>query len=852
MGCVVEINKNRHKEFTTVIEGAKLATEAIQKFQNNARKMISSCIDANGPSVTVGVDVYKKGLDKALKRGLKLRLITEVNGSNLKYCKELSEISELRHLDGIKSNFSVSESEYVGSASLQYANPVTQIIYSNLKGIVEQQKYVFEALWSKAIPAQQTIKQIELSLPVEKTEVIYGKERVVDTILAWQRNSEKSWNLCVDSAVPKFSMSDRIKEGYANARARGISIRYITEITKDNLEFCKEIMNYGQLRHLAGVVGIFAVSEKEYMGEASRENFLTHLIYSNKKEIVDQQKYIFENLWNSSVEAGKRIREIHEGRLPIETAIIENDESIVAKIKTEILNSSEIISCPQPGRLELIYKTFFGLYKDVLAKQARGEHKGIRMIVTIDKNVVSVVKKFIEAGVQVRHVKNILPLSFVVTDKEVQVNLEDLRGRKMIQCLLTSNEPVYVKQFGTVFEQLWEDGIDAKLKIKDLEEGVENEIEVIQTPSRALELYVDILKNVKKEILLIFPTENSVARQERQGIMDNLAEVIRDQNVQARVLMPSGISATVGDSIQRGIKGIITRYVESMSGRATVLIADRRSSLVMELKDDSKDNFFEAIGLSTYSSSKAGVQSYVAMFENLWTQTDLMTQLRVHDKAQKEFINVAAHELRTPIQPILSLTESLKSDVTTVEGRDILEIIIRNAARLQQLAEDILDVARIESKTLHLNFDHINLNDLLLPVIREFKGQLDSRNREINLILESREDITIKADKSRISQVMSNLITNALRFTRHGNIIIKAIKENNEVIITVQDTGQGIAPDVMPRLFTKFTTKSPTGTGLGLFISKSIVEAHGGVIHGENNKDGSGATFSLTLPLQSS
>ena len=845
----MQIDKNRPKEFTTVIEGTEHATETILKFQTNARKMICSCTDAKGPSVTIGVGVYKKGLDKALSRGLKLRLITEINRSNLSYCKELAEISELRHLEGIRSNFSVSESEYIGSASLQDATPVTQIIYSNLKTIVDQQQYMFETLWDKALPAQQTIKQIEHSLPVEKTEVIYGKEQVIDTILAWQYNSQKNWNLCVDSTVPKFSMSGLIKKGYENARARGISIRYITEITKDNLEFCREIMNYGQIRHLPGVVGIFAVSEKEYMGEASGHEFLTHLIYSNKKEIVAQQKYIFENLWNNSVEAEKRIREIQKGGLPIETTIIENDESIVAKIKAEILNSTEIISFPQPGRLELIYKTFFGLYKDILAKQARGEHKGIRMIVTIDKNVVSVVKKFVEAGVQVRHVKNILPLSFVVTDKEVQVNLEDLKGRKMIQSLLTSNEPVYVKQFGSVFEQLWEDGVDAKLKIKDLEEGVENEIEVIQNSSRAFELYVDTLRNAKEEILLIFPTANSVTRQKKEGIMEYLTEVARDQNVYSRVLMPSGVSAIVEDSIQRGIERIIIRYIESMSGRATVLVVDRRSSLVMELKDDSKDNFFEAIGLSTYSSSKAGVQSYVAMFENLWTQTDLMTKLRVHDKMQKEFINVAAHELRTPIQPILSLTESLKSDVTTIEGRELLDIVIRNAARLQQLAEDILDVTRIESKTLHLNFEQIDLNDMLLEIVREFRGQLDNRKREINLILESHEYIKIEVDKSRISQVVSNLITNALRFTKHGNIILKSLRENKEVIISVQDTGQGISPEFLPRLFTKFATKSPTGTGLGLFISKSIVEAHGGVIRGENNNNGPGATFSLTLPI---
>jgi len=794
----------------------------------------------------MAVQAYKAGLDSGLKRGLKLRIITEINGSNLQYCKELATIAELRHLEGVKCNFSVSESEFIASTSLQDATPVTQVIYSNLQAIVDQQQFIFDALWNKAVPALQTIKQLELSLPAEKTEVVYGQEQVVDTILAWQRNSKKSWNLCVDSAVPSFSMSERIKHGYINAKTRGISIRYITEITKDNLKFCKELMKYSQLRHLTGVVGIFAVSDKEYMGEASGTDFLNHLIYSNKEEIVNQQNYIFENLWNNSVDAEKKIKEIEEGGVPIETILIENDESIIAKIKTEILNSREILSCTQPGRLDLIYRTFFGMYKDVLAKQGRGEHKGIRMIVTIDKSVVAVVKKFVKAGVQVRHVKNILPLSFVVTDKEIQVNLEDLRGRKMIHSLLTSNEPVYVKQFAAAFGQLWEDGIDAKLRLKDIEEGVENEIEVIQNPKRAHELYVDTLKNARDEILLIFPTESSVMRQKRLGIFDELAKVVLDNGVNARVLMPSGVSTAVEDYIRKGIN---IKYIEAISGRATVLVVDKKSSLVMELKDDSKDNFFEAIGLSTYSSSKAGVLSYVAMFENLWTQTDLTTQLRVHDKMQKEFINVAAHELRTPIQPILSLTESLKADVISPEGRQLLDIVIRNAERLQRLAEDILDVTRIESKTLNLNFENIRLKSLLSEIVKEFKEQIEHKGGDIKITLDFPGDINIKIDRSRISQVISNLVTNAVRFTKHGNILLSVTKNKKEIVISVKDTGQGIDPEVMPRLFSKFATKSITGTGLGLFISKSIVEAHGGTIHGENNKNGTGARFSITLPL---
>ena len=182
--------------------------------------------------------------------------------------------------------------------------------------------------------------------------------------------------------------------------------------------------------------------------------------------------------------------------------------------------------------------------------------------------------------------------------------------------------------------------------------------------------------------------------------------------------------AALADLIKGEIKEIGIRFIETVSGRATVLIVDKRISLVMELKDDSKDKFSDAVGLSTYSNSKAGVLSNIAMFENLWSQTDLMDKLKVHDRMQKEFINVAAHELRTPIQPILSLTEVLRSDVTSSEGQEMLNIIIRNAERLRQLAENILDVTRIESQTFRLTKENFSLDEILTRIITDCRQEV--------------------------------------------------------------------------------------------------------------------------------
>ncbi|HYZ58102.1 MAG TPA: sensor histidine kinase [Nitrososphaeraceae archaeon] len=224
-------------------------------------------------------------------------------------------------------------------------------------------------------------------------------------------------------------------------------------------------------------------------------------------------------------------------------------------------------------------------------------------------------------------------------------------------------------------------------------------------------------------------------------------------------------------------------------------------------------------------------------------------QLKVHDKMQREFINIAAHELRTPIQPILGLSEVLRSKAKDEKQRIIADIISRNAKRLQGLAEDILDVTRIESHSLKLRKEEFNLNDIIVNCIND---ATITHRKNVKLLYEPK-DVIVEGDKGRISQVVSNLLNNAFKFTTDGSISISIISEENEedgkVIVSIKDTGTGIDLELFPRLFSKFATKSFAGTGLGLFIAKSIIEAHGGKIWAENNPDGKGATFRFSLPI---
>jgi signal transduction histidine kinase len=250
-------------------------------------------------------------------------------------------------------------------------------------------------------------------------------------------------------------------------------------------------------------------------------------------------------------------------------------------------------------------------------------------------------------------------------------------------------------------------------------------------------------------------------------------------------------------------------------------------------------------------------------------------KLKEMDKMKDEFINVAAHELRTPIQPIIGLSEILRTRIrnndsgngNNAENQEFVDVILRNGQRLGKLVEDVLDVTKIESQSLDLHKEHFDLNDLIISVIDDIVAAeadsmvygLPARHKGKNNVKINYQPLylPVYADRNRLTQVISNLLSNALKFTSEGYVAITTEKDmdNNSnkngtvAVVNVCDSGSGVDPEIMPRLFTKFSSKSFSGTGLGLYICKNIIEAHGGRIWAENNKDGKGATFSFTLPI---
>jgi two-component system, OmpR family, sensor histidine kinase VicK len=537
---------------------------------------------------------------------------------------------------------------------------------------------------------------------IERTEVFYGSEDAMKILLQSMRNVKKEAVTCSDARSAGFSMTvEPVRQGFIDFKKRGVKIRSITEITKENLEYCKELENYVQLRHLDGLRGNFAVSETEYVATAilNEKEPVTQTIYSNAKVILEQHRYFFETLWNKAIPAEQRIRE--------------------------------------------------------------------------------------------------------------------------------------------------------------LEEGVEREfVEVITDGVRAARLIVEFAKSVKREAQLILPQPMTMERAGKLGMWDLLIEAANN-GAQIQVISPiTKNNEHLANEIAARAPSI--KILPGPISAAGMFIADNKRYFRAEDKDPQASEAADAISVMIYSNNTSGVKSFRSLFEILWQQLEMYEELNAHYAMQREFINIAAHELRTPIQALLGINDLIEAKVDSSKekvelSRADIEMMIRNVTRLERLSANILDASRIESKTLKLNKEVFDLNQKVLQVIDDVKMSIRGGRNEIKIFSNAMIDkLEVYADKSRVFQVLSNLIRNSIRFSNEegATITVNIGKKEGYAVVEVRDNGRGIDPEIMPRLFTKFATKSYQGVGLGLFISKSIVEAHGGKIWAENNSDGRGATFNFILPIQ--
>jgi signal transduction histidine kinase len=517
----------------------------------------------------------------------------------------------------------------------------------------------------------------------------------------------------------------------------------------------------------------------------------------------------------------------------------------------------------------------------ILKKYIEASKRGVRIrqITEITNTNILDCKKLMGCMEQ-RHLYGLYGYFVIVDGKQFHSHAYGQEA-KSFPHMVTSTVKVFVQQQQYFFNTLWEKAIPAEQRIKEIEEGrAPEKLEIIQDTQKSIGRAFDIMNKTQKELLVLFATPRTFTFALR-GEAADIYRKLSKNGVDIKLLVPRGGAdqfeeenneqiAKVREEISSSIN---LRFSDvDLNTRITIMISDRNEFMSWELKDDTLNDPYLAGGIATYSNIKALASSYATIFDNLWKITEFAENLRIaniklenNDKAMKEFINIAAHELRTPIQPILGLSEMLPDARNDPQQHGkFVEIIVRNAHKLENLAEDILDVTRIESGRLQLSMEMIDLYELVDSVVHDFQkflpadGKVIMNYQKLNDGRNDEEDhgvshLAIVGDPARIAQVLSNLLRNALKFTNEGTISVRVGKNDSpcysEAVVYISDSGQGIDPEVMYKLFEKFVSKSVKGTGLGLFISKSIVEAHGGKIWGENNKDGNGATFTFTLPL---
>jgi signal transduction histidine kinase len=624
-------------------------------------------------------------------------------------------------------------------------------------------------------------------------------------------------NVCADSLAPSVAMGvEPIKECYENLKSRQVKVRWITEITKDNLSYCRALMQYAELRHLDGIKGNFGVSDTAYIATATlnKAQPVAELIYSTAKSVIEQNNNIFDTLWSKAVVAEDRIREIEEGVTRTEIRAVKDPREILQDTIGLVRRSKQYSICSVPDGLLYAHSYSFDAFKEILDLHRGGKHAGIRWVTKIesieDSRLLEVIKTFMQLGMQIRHVTTIPPMSFGVSEKEMGVTVENMRGGSLNASAIFSSEPAIVEQFAAIFEELWNRGINAKERIEEIESQTKTFIDIIENPAEIQKRYHALVASATQQILLFLPTTTAYRREEKIGIFESLEEAVaRGANI--RILLPT--DKEIEEKIQQKIKlkkGIEIRKIKTSittEARSKILIVDNRTYLMVELKDNSKETFVEAVGSAIISNSKSTILSYVTMFDSLWRQAELYEKLEAHDRMQKEFINIAAHELRTPTQAILGYSELLQDD-SGEHTADMLKALTRNAYRLQRLITDILDIARIESGTLILEIESVNLTDLITTAIGDAKNQVKISGKSIEISYfhkqiqdaQQKKDLIVDADKDRILQVLSNLLSNALKFTKEGSIAVTTEKVENEVIVKVEDSGSGIDREIFKQI----------------------------------------------------
>jgi two-component system sensor histidine kinase VicK len=564
------------------------------------------------------------------------------------------------------------------------------------------------------------------------------------------------------------------------------------------------------------------------------------------------------------------------------TQVLYGEQSIINTLSRFLSEHGGIDLCSDSKTISKIIE----IYKNTLLDRNTKPEIKARFLTDINKNNISLYKELMKVTREVRHLEGI-KANFAVRNKEY-VGIASLTKESQLEeenqlpysqsHIIYSNVSGIIEQQQYLFNSLWEKAIPAEHRIKELEEGKQAEFFDVVTDNRKItQILINLVNSAADEIVLLLPNDKALVRIDRLGIIDSLINASQN-NVVVKIICPlSKGNLQIQKKIADNAPNILT--LNGANSRHGIYIVDNLKFLRVELVKPEAESFSDAVGFAVYSNSERSAELFRWMFELLWNNRIANEESNRIYKTEQEFVNIAAHELRSPAQSILGYAELLLADSKNKDDNEyrFLGAIYRNSMRLSKLTKDLLDLARIENQVLKLHKQSFSLKQVIQLAIEDIQRRKQAlnlgtksgdseNNAEINLLpliggrkYDSSTDIVIEADMEWIVQVLTNLLDNALRFTRKNdsisvNMHIEESGERREVVVSVRDNGTGIDLEVMPKLFTKFTTwpssiSRTKGIGLGLYISKNIIEAHRGRIWAKNNSTGKGATFSFSLPL---
>lgn len=716
--------------------------------------------------------------------------------------------------------------------------------------------------------------------------MVNGEENAMKLTMQTMFGVEKTLcGCCGREVAEQLLQNEFFHKLFSELKVRNVMIRYVTEITADNIAYCKRLSDeFGfELRHLDGMRGNFAVGDlsRQYWGAAkvlAKEGSEPQLqiVWSNVSAMVEQNQYVFDLLWGRAVPAEARYKEIEHDIPRYETRVIRDSGQILAETKrmADTSKSYSVSSVSSvSGGLLYAYNHLFEDFKRILGNK---EHGGMKWLTMIDESNIEAAKKFLELGMQIRHLDNVPTESFGLSEKEVGVTISRMHDGALNNSALFSNDPMYVEHYSDIFNKLWKSGMDAKLRIREIEEGVEEpRIRIIRDQNEVREFYLQLVNQAKEEILLLLPSSNALRRQTKIGVVNTLQAAASQRRVKVRMLAPSLYAKssrdndrltnsrdnTAGVTLNDLIEYKPIREATGLN-TVTILVVDRTRSLIIEQQDDAKPDFVEATGVATYSSRGSTVKANIRFFERMWEEAadrereELLLEKERKSRIEAELLqDILAHDIRNYNQAARLNAELLEEDVGSASAEDLrplVRAVINAIDGSTRLVERASKIGKILAEGSNVRLFPVNLGETVensLAVVRK-----SLRDKEIIVEKTGQGDGSVLAD-DMLQEAFVNLFSNSAKYTDEKNVKIEVriddAKDSPYTRIEVIDRGHGIPDELKSDLFTRYL-KTASGSGLGLSIVHALVSDryHGRVIvrdrvEGDHAK---GAVIELFLP----